>query len=186
MFVSGEGCDTVFGGLSALSYLSPRFRLLQFLSRLPDRCRFWLRRGLCDFPSTCHEINQVIDGSQRANIGAGILERGAIHFDVQSFRYPVIVLKHWRNTCREVRRVTAALHHCFLSRRIFGGRLVYPFAHPRILRLGIHMPYYLKRRRGKNKWLWRKIAVSARTPPAEWPSRIDRALAKGADDSQWD
>ena len=121
---------------------------------------------MCDFPTTCHEINQVVDGSQRANIGAGILERGAIHIDVQSFRYPGRLLHPYVQrmadhlTFGELKRVPAALHHCFHEYgELFGGRLVYPFAHPRILRLGIDMPYYLKRRRGKNKWLWRKIAA---------------------------
>lgn len=62
-------------------------------------------------------------------------------------------------TFNELKRVPATLHHSFHEKgENFGGRISFPFAHPALVRLGIHMPYHLKRRHGHNKWLWRKFA----------------------------
>ncbi len=162
-FVSGELCDTLFGGLSGFTYLSPRFRVLSWLSGIPNRYRFWLRRGLADVSTCCHEISRVVDGADLASVGTGCPERAESHREVQAFGYPGQSYTQRMAdllTLGEMKRVPGTLHHDFHERaETIGGRMHYPFADPRLIRLGLHLPYHFKRRRGHNKWLWRTFAA---------------------------
>jgi len=50
-------------------------------------------------------------------------------------------------------------NHAFFEHEDWGGgRSHFPFVHPKLLRLAIHLPHWLKRRRGQNKWIWRVFA----------------------------
>ena len=60
----------------------------------------------------------------------------------------------------QMRTVPSALHAAFYDGMDAGGpAFEFPFASARIMRFGVHLPYYLKRRSGHNKWLWRTIAA---------------------------
>ena len=161
-FLMGELCDTLFGGLSTFTYLSPRFRLLRLLTRLPRRLRLWLPRGMADESGWLLGSMQVVHGTQAAAVGAGDLERAETLTRVQALHYPGQSMAQRladQLTWLQLADVPSALHHGFYEAdERFGGTSHYPFAHPRLLRLGLHLPHYLKRNRGHNKWLWRILA----------------------------
>ena len=162
-FVSGELCDTVFGGLSSFYYLSRRFRLLHKIACLPDTQRFWLTRALSGEKPLLLEIMQLARGEDRARIAAGDLERSEYMTEINSFQYTgqsqtqhMADLLTWMN----LRLIPSSLHCAFFEYdEQPGGITRFPFAHPRILRLGLHLPYSFKRNKGFNKWIWRCFAA---------------------------
>jgi asparagine synthetase B (glutamine-hydrolysing) len=161
--LSGELCDTVFGGLSGFYHLSPKFRILRQLSRLKPRIRLWLGRALADVPAWLLELMHVGNRHGAALYGGGDLENAEIIQEATSFRYDGQSSSQYMAdviTWMQMRTVPSALHAAFYERMDAGGpAFEFPFAHPNIMRLGIHLPYHLKRRAGHNKWLWRTIAA---------------------------
>jgi asparagine synthetase B (glutamine-hydrolysing) len=161
-FVTGELCDTVFGGLSTFYYLSRRFRLLRWLTRLPAALRFWLPRAMAGEKSLLLQIMQTARGEDMGRIAGGDLERaeymteaGAIPRQGQSAPQHMADLLTWMN----LRLIPSALHSAFFEYdEQPGGVTHFPFAHPRMLRLGLHLPHSWKRRSGANKWIWRRFA----------------------------
>jgi len=83
-FVTGELCDTVFGGMSGFTYLSRRFRLLRLLSRLPKRLRFWLPRAVSGDNALLLEIMQVARGEELGRIAGADLERAELLGEVSA------------------------------------------------------------------------------------------------------
>ncbi len=161
--LSGELCDTVFGGLSGFYHLSPRFRILRQLSRLPYRYRLWLSRALYDVPAWLLELMHCGHARSAALVGGGDLENAEIIHEATNFRYDGQSESQYLAdaiTWMQMRTVPSALHAAFYERLELGApKFEFPFADPEIMKLGINLPYYLKRRNGHNKWLWRKIAA---------------------------
>ena len=161
--MSGELCDTVFGGLSGFYHLSPRFRALRSLSRLPYRYRMWLTRALADIPAWLMELMHVGHSATAARLGGGDLENAEIIQEATGFRYNDQSIAQYMAdavTWMQMRTVPSALHAGFFERMDTGGPMyLFPFAEPSIMKLGIHLPHFLKRRAGHNKWLWRQIAA---------------------------
>jgi asparagine synthase (glutamine-hydrolysing) len=162
-FVSGELCDTVFGGLGSFYYLSRRFRLLHFLSSLPAGQRFWLKRALSGEKSLLLEIMQLARGEELGSIAAGDLERSEYMVEIAALAYPgqshaqhLADVLTWMN----LRLIPSALHGAFFEYdEQPGGTTWFPFAHRRMMRLGLHLPYHFKRSHGVNKWIWRRFAA---------------------------
>ncbi len=161
-FVTGELCDTVFGGLSTFYYLSRRFRLLRWLTRLPGSLRFWIPRAMSGEKALLLQIMQTARGEELGRLAGGDLERSEYMTEIaaipragQSAPQQTADLLTWMN----LRLIPSALHCAFFEYdEQPGGITHFPFAHPRMLRLGLHLPYSLKRRGGVNKWIWRKFA----------------------------
>jgi asparagine synthetase B (glutamine-hydrolysing) len=161
-FVSGELCDTVFGGLSSFYYLSRRFRLLRMLSALRKQDRFWLIRALSGEKSLLLEIMRTARGEELGLLAGADLERTEFMTEIDSFRYPgQSSTQHMADqlTWMNLRLIPSSLHNAFFEYDEHPGGVTYfPFAHPRLLRLGLHLPHSLKRNQGANKWVWRKFA----------------------------
>jgi hypothetical protein len=63
-------------------------------------------------------------------------------------------------TWMDMRVVPGTLHNAFFEMDEWpGGVTHFPFAHARMIRFGLHLPYYRKRRSGVNKWIWRTFAA---------------------------
>jgi asparagine synthetase B (glutamine-hydrolysing) len=161
-YVVGEGCDASFGGWSAFHHLSPRFRLLRVLSHLPHRYRLWLTRALADEPSWLFNTTVVVEGAELASNAGGHLERAEALLNALQGTYPgqsqaqrMADIVTWSDF-----RLDPSYHnHAFFEHEDWGGgRSHFPFVHPKLLRLAIHLPHWLKRRRGQNKWIWRVFA----------------------------
>tara|TARA_R110001583_G_scaffold192609_1_gene359279 strand:- start:673 stop:1260 length:588 start_codon:yes stop_codon:yes gene_type:complete len=59
----------------------------------------------------------------------------------------------------QLREVASGLNHLFFEQDEFeGGTTHYPFLHPELVSLGLHLPYKYKVNKGHKKWLWRKFA----------------------------
>lgn len=160
-FVTGELCDTVFGGLSSFSYLSRRFRLLRLLSRGPRRLRFWLARAISGDDALLLEIMQVARGEDFGRIAGGDLERADLVAEISAIGSGDAGPQRMadRITWLNLRLAPNYLHTAFFEYdEQPGGVTHFPFAHPRMVRLGLHLPHHLKRRRGSNKWIWRRFA----------------------------
>jgi hypothetical protein len=194
--VSGELCDTVFGGLSGFYHMSPRFRMLRRLSRLPYKIRNWLMRATFEMPAWLLDNMRVGHPNIDARNGGGDLDSAEVIRESMTFCYSgqsnaqkmadVVTWMH-------LTTVPSALHATFFEyEEQVGPDHFYPFADPAMIRLGIHLPHYLKRRAGHNKWLWRKIVapyigrnVAFRrkyafpTPTDEWINRATPLLSRG-------
>lgn len=162
-FIYGQFCDTLFGGLSTFTYLAPRFQLLRRLSRLPRRLRLWLWRALADESALLLGAMQIAHDQDAALIGAGDLGRAEMLGRVQSFSYPGQSAAQrltdeltWLHLTVVASDDQASFYH---ADEWIGGTSHLPFAHPRLVRLGFHLPWSWKRRRGHNKWLWRVYAA---------------------------
>jgi asparagine synthetase B (glutamine-hydrolysing) len=163
-FVTGEFCDIAFGGLSSLNYLSRRFRFLRLLSALRGQDRFWLIRALSGEKSLLLKIMQTARGEEIGRLAGGDLERSEFMVEADSIGYPGQSNAQYTAdlvTWMDLRFSPSSLHNAFFEYdENPGGLTHFPFAHPRIVRLGLHLPHYLKRHRGSDKWIWRKFAES--------------------------
>jgi asparagine synthase (glutamine-hydrolysing) len=161
-FVSGELADTLLGGLKTFYQLSPRFRMLRNLSRLPRRVLHWSTKAMADLPGWLVDSTRVVSGPALAAISGGDLERAEALREVLAFEYEgqsdaqrmADLL-----TFSDLRLIPSALHHVFFERdELHGGTTFFPFADPRVVRFGLHLPVKWKYRNGSTKWLWRTLA----------------------------
>jgi asparagine synthetase B (glutamine-hydrolysing) len=162
-FVLGQSCDTLLGGLPTVGYLAPSFRLLRRLCHLlPARLRFWLTRGMADDATWRLDMLQTISGRQLAIVGAGDLERAEMLARSEQIHYPGQTTAQRRAdqlTFLQLLSLPSMAHHAFFEPDEWIGTAAhYPFTHPRLVRLGLHLPHQRKRHRGSNKWLWRRFA----------------------------
>lgn len=161
-FVFGELCDTVFGGLGGFSSLSPLFRAMRSLSKLPSKLRLRLLRSLHGEAAWLIGTTLHAPIDELAGIGYGNLERAANFQDAVSFRYPgQSDIQHMADmlTWTQFKTVMSSLHHEFHERdQRLGGASYFPFADPAFIRLGLHLPHGIKVRSGHKKWLWRTFA----------------------------
>jgi asparagine synthase (glutamine-hydrolysing) len=161
-FVSGELADTLLGGLKTFNQLSPRFRLLRTLSRLPRRVLHWSTKAMADLPTWLVDSTRVVSGPALAAVSAGDVERAEALREVVAFEYEgqsdaqrmADLL-----TFSDLRLIPSALHHVFFERdELHGGTMLFPFADPHVVRFGLHLPVKWKYRNGSTKWLWRTLA----------------------------
>ena len=85
IFISGEGADTVFGGLSPFSRLTPMVRLFRMLSQLPKRLRMQLDRGIISDSAWVMDMSQVAPTEDLAQIAMGDMERAELLAEVLNF-----------------------------------------------------------------------------------------------------
>jgi asparagine synthetase B (glutamine-hydrolysing) len=160
VFISGEGADTVFGGLSPFGRLVPMVSLFRMLSKLPKRIRMQLDRGLISDAAWVMDMSQVAPTEDLSRIAMGDMERAELLTEVLNFpendsskeRYADIF--SWI----QLKEVPTGLNHIFFEKDEFeGGVTHYPFAHSALINLGLHLPYKYKVNDGHKKWLWRKF-----------------------------
>jgi asparagine synthase (glutamine-hydrolysing) len=161
-FVSGELADTLLGGLKTFSQLSPRFRMLRNLSRLPRKVLHWSTKAMADLPTWLVDSTRVVSGTALAAVSAGDLERAEALREVLAFEYEGRSnAQHMADmlTLSDLRLIPSALHHVFFERdELHGGTTLVPFADPLLVRFGLHLPVKWKYRNGSTKWLWRTLA----------------------------
>jgi asparagine synthase (glutamine-hydrolysing) len=160
VFISGEGADTVFGGLSPFGRLVPMVSLFRMLSKLPKRIRMQLDRGLISDAAWVMDMSQVAPTEDLSRIAMGDMERAELLAEVLNFpgndsskeRYADIF--SWI----QLKEVPTGLNHIFFEKDEFeGGVTHYPFAHSALINLGLNLPYRYKVNDGHKKWLWRKF-----------------------------
>ena len=162
VFISGEGADTVFGGLSPFGRLQGISKILRALSWLPKRLRIQISRGLLNEQAWILDMSKVSPLEDLSQLAMGDLERAEMLAETTKF-------KHMGNSKKEsyadifswvqLREVASGLNHLFFEQDEFeGGTTHYPFLHPELVSFGLHLPYKYKVNKGHKKWLWRKFA----------------------------
>ena len=160
VFISGEGADTVFGGLSPFSRLSPMVRIIRMLSKLPKRIRMQLDRGLISDAAWVMDMSQVAPTEDLANIAMGDLERAELLSEVMRFPPRQNNQERFADIFSwiQLKEVPSGLNQIFFEKDEFeGGVTHYPFAHAALINLGLHLPYKYKVNKSHKKWLWRKF-----------------------------
>ena len=160
VFITGEGADTVFGGLSPFSRLSPMVRIIRMLSTLPKRIRMQLDRGLISDAAWVMDMSQVSPTEDLARIAMGDLERAELLTEVMKFPPGSNSTERFADIFSwiQLKEVPSGLNHIFFENDEFeGGITHYPFAHAALINLGLHLPYKYKVNKGHKKWLWRKF-----------------------------
>ena len=160
VFISGEGADTVFGGLSPFARLMPMVRLFRMLSKLPKRLRMQLDRGIISEAAWVMDISQVAPTEDLSRIAMGDLERAELLAEVLDFPKGDSDIERYADIFSwiQIKEVPTGLNHIFFEKDEFeGGVTHYPFAHEALINLGLHLPYKYKVNEGHKKWLWRKF-----------------------------
>jgi asparagine synthetase B (glutamine-hydrolysing) len=160
VFISGEGADTVFGGLSPFSRLTPMIRIIRMLSTLPKRIRMQLDRGLISDAAWVMDMSQVSPTEDLARVAMGNLERAELLTEVMNFPPGSNSTERFADIFSwiQLKEVPSGLNHIFFEKDEFeGGVTHYPFAHPALINLGLHLPYKYKVNKSHKKWLWRKF-----------------------------
>ena len=164
-YVSGEFCDTIFGGLSPNGRLWWPIRFIRLLSRLPYRIRMQLIRGLMGDAYWFVDSMQVDTCDDAAKVGFGhlhVAEKLVELEDIARARIgssDKLQLKSQQLAWLQMRDVASGLNHLFYEKdESLGGTTFYPFVYPEILELGLNLPFKAKVRSGTKKWLWRRFA----------------------------
>ncbi|MGB1262274.1 MAG: asparagine synthase-related protein [Cognaticolwellia sp.] len=160
VFISGEGADTVFGGLSPFARLTPLVSLFRMLAKLPKRLRMQLDRGLISDPAWVMDMSQVAPTEDLARIAMGDIERAELLAEVLKFPANSSTKERFADIFSwvQLKEVPTGLNHIFFEKDEFeGGITHYPFAHQALINLGLHLPYQYKVNQGHKKWLWRKF-----------------------------
>jgi len=160
VFISGEGADTVFGGLSPFARLMPMVRLFRMLSKLPKRLRMQLDRGIISEAAWVMDISQVAPTEDLSRIAMGDMERAELLAEVLDFPKGDSAIERYADIFSwiQIKEVPTGLNHIFFEKDEFeGGVTHYPFAHEALINLGLHLPYKYKVNDGHKKWLWRKF-----------------------------
>ncbi len=160
VFISGEGADTVFGGLSPFSRLTPMVSLFRMLSKLPKRLRMQLDRGIISDAAWVMDMSQVAPTEDLAKIAMGDIERAELLSEVLRFPKNDSQKERFADIFSwiQLKEVPTGLNHIFFEKDEFeGGVTHYPFAHESLINLGLHLPYKYKVNDGHKKWLWRKF-----------------------------
>ena len=160
VFITGEGADTVFGGLSPFARLVPMVSLFRMLSKLPKRLRMQLDRGIISEAAWVMDMSQVAPTEDLAKIAMGDLERAELLAEVLNFPENNSSKERFADIFSwiQLKEVPTGLNHIFFERDEFqGGVTHYPFAHAALINFGLHLPYKYKVNAGHKKWLWRKF-----------------------------
>lgn len=164
-FISGEGCDLIFGGSKGYGRLNPATRLLRLLSLLPFRVRMQLYRSVIGQASWFLDTTLVEPIDQLSLSGLGSLESAE---KIGEIRNIVAKKGSSRLSIQEIadlytwiqfRDVASGLNPLFFEKEeLVGGQFHYPFAYKELVRLGLHLPFGKKVRHGQRKFLWRKFS----------------------------
>ena len=160
VFISGEGADTVFGGLSPFGRLVPMVSLFRMLSKLPKRLRMQLDRGIISEAAWVMDMSQVAPTEDLAKISMGDIERAELLAEVLEFPENSSSKERFADIFSwiQLKEVPSGLNHIFFEKDEFeGGVTHYPFAHQALINLGLNLPYKYKVNEGHKKWLWRKF-----------------------------
>lgn len=160
VFISGEGADTVFGGLSPFGRLVPIVSIFRMLSNLPKRLRMQLDRGIISEAAWVMDMSQVAPTEDLAKIAMGDLERAELLAEVLRFPENNSAKERFADIFSwiQLKEVPTGLNHIFFEKDEFeGGVTHYPFAHSALINFGLHLPYKYKVNEGHKKWLWRKF-----------------------------
>lgn len=160
VFISGEGADTVFGGLSPFGRLVPMVTLFRMLSKLPKRLRMQLDRGIISDAAWVMDMSQVAPTEDLSRIAMGDMERAELLAEVLKFPENKSSKERYADIFSwiQLKEVPTGLNHIFFEKDEFeGGVTHYPFAHEALINLGLNLPYKYKVNEGHKKWLWRKF-----------------------------
>jgi len=162
IFISGEGADTAFGGLSPFGRLQGISKVLRALSWLPKRLRIQLSRGLLNEKAWLLDMSKVAPLEDLAQVAMGDLERAEMLAELTKIpNTGNSKVEHHADMFSwvQLREVASGLNHTFFEKdELEGGVTHYPFLHAELLSFGLHLPYKYKVNKGHKKWLWRKFA----------------------------